>query len=317
MTQIRDDYDPKAYNPKFQWSFLAPKYWGTWLGLLFSIPFAFLPIAVHRWLAKKAAKKVMSKTRGQAKRARVNLAHCYPDMEEHERETIVERMLVTAATYLMRFPLLTLRSRDWLDKNTEINGLEYFEKAKLDKQNIIFLVPHTWSVDVFAMLLASKGHPMCTMVKAQKNPLSEWAMSRQRKQYGGRLYERSGGIKPFIKAVRDGYTGYFLPDQDHGAKQSVFVDFFATTKATLPVMGFMAKAAKAKIIPMWTEFDPTSGKFIIDIYPPLEPYPTTTPEGDAVAMNEFIEMCCKDKPEQYMWNLKLLLTQQDESYIYE
>ncbi|GAM77250.1 lipid A biosynthesis (KDO) 2-(lauroyl)-lipid IVA acyltransferase [Vibrio ishigakensis] len=78
----------------------------------------------------------------------------------------------------------------------------------------------------------------------------------------------------------------------------------------------MAKAAKAKIIPMWTEFDPTSGRFIIDVYPALVPYPTTTSEGDAVAMNEFIEMCCKDKPEQYMWNLKLLLTQQDQSYIY-
>lgn len=316
MTTKRDDYDPKAYSPKFELSFLAPKHWGTWLGLLLSIPFAFLPISVHRWLAKKAAKKVMAKTRGQAKRARVNLSYCYPDMAEEQREKIVERMLVTAASYLMRFPLLTLKNRNWLKKNTTVNGLENFTKLKENGENVIFLVPHTWSVDVFAMLLASQGHPMCTMVKAQKNPLSEWAMSKQRKQYGGRLYERSGGIKPFIKAVRDGYTGYFLPDQDHGPKQSIFVDFFATTKATLPVMGFMAKAAKAKIIPLWTEFDTDSGKFIIDVYPALSPFPTDSAEGDAIAMNQFIEACCENKPEQYMWNLKLLLSQKDNSYIY-
>lgn len=231
MSTHRNDFDPKAYDPKFDTRYLAPKYWGTWLGMLVSIPFSLLPISFHNFIAKVAARKVMDKTRGQAQRARVNLKHCYPDMPVEQREQIVRKMLVTAATYLMRFPLLTLRNRKWLERNTEISGIEHFEDAKESNQNVIFLVPHTWSVDVFAMLLASRGHAMCTMVKSQKNPLSEWAMSKQRKQYGGRLYERSGGIKPFIKAVKEGYTGYFLPDQDHGPKQSLFVDFFATRKA--------------------------------------------------------------------------------------
>lgn len=313
----RNDFDPKAYNPKFQWSFLAPKFWTTWLGILFAIPFSFLPISLHRWLASRAAKKIMSKSRGQAHRARVNLTHCYPDMSEAKREGIISKMLITAGTYLMRFPLLTLRSRKWLERNTTVNGLEHFTKAKEQGQNVIFLVPHTWSVDVFAMLLASQGHPMCTMVKSQKNALSEWAMSKQRKHYGGRLYERAGGIKPFIKAVNDGYTGYFLPDQDHGPKKSVFVDFCATTKATLPVMGFLAKATKSTVIPIWTEFNTNSGQFEIDVYPALDNFPTDSPENDALAMNCFIEQCCEQKPEQYMWNLKILQSRKNEQNIYK
>ncbi|GEM78173.1 lauroyl-Kdo(2)-lipid IV(A) myristoyltransferase [Vibrio superstes] len=316
MTKSRNDFDPKAYNPKFKREFLAPKYWTTWLGILFAIPFSFAPLSLHRWLASRATKKIMAKTRGQAHRARVNLSYCYPGMSEVKKESIVAKMLTTAGTYLMRFPQLTLRSRTWLSNNTTVNGLEHFTQAKQDNHNVIFLVPHTWSVDVFAMLLASQGHPMCTMVKSQKNELSEWAMSTQRKHYGGRLYERSGGIKPFIKAVNDGYTGYFLPDQDHGPKKSVFVDFCATTKATLPVMGFLAKATKSKIIPLWTEYNVDTGQFEIDVYPALSDFPKNTPEGDALAMNQFIETCCENKPEQYMWNLKLLLSQQDGSYIY-
>ncbi|GAB7219010.1 lauroyl-Kdo(2)-lipid IV(A) myristoyltransferase [Vibrio comitans] len=312
----RNDFDPKAYNPEFKWRFLAPKFWTTWLGILFAIPFSFLPISLHRWLASRAAKKVMSKSRGQAHRARVNLTHCYPEMPEAKREGIISKMLITAGTYLMRFPQLTLRSRKWLDKNTVVNGLEHFTHAKEQGQNVIFLVPHTWSVDVFAMLLASQGHPMCTMVKSQKNALSEWAMSKQRKHYGGRLYERAGGIKPFIKAVNDGYTGYFLPDQDHGPKKSVFVDFCATTKATLPVMGFLAKATKSAVIPIWTEFNTNTGQFEIDVYPALEDFPTNSPESDALTMNRFIEQCCEKKSEQYMWNLKLLISQIDNSNIY-
>lgn len=318
MTIKRDDFDPKAYNPQFQAAFLKPKYWGTWLGMLFSIPFSFMPLAFHRKLAKIATKKVMSKTRGHAQRARVNLELCYPQMPKEKREQIIHDMLVTASTYFMRFPLLTLRSRKWLAKNTRVNGLEHFEKVKTAEQNVIFLVPHTWSVDVFAMLLTTQGHKVCTMVKSQKNELSEWAMSMQRTQYeGSRLYERSGGIKPFIRAVNDGYIGYFLPDQDHGPKQSVFVDFCATTKATLPVMGLLAKATKTKIIPVWTEFDIKTGEFVIDVYPALENFPTGSPEGDARAMNEFIEQCCEDKPEQYMWNLKLLQNQPNQQSPYQ
>ncbi|MFA0006453.1 lauroyl-Kdo(2)-lipid IV(A) myristoyltransferase, partial [Vibrio splendidus] len=33
MTQ-RNDFDPKAYNPTFNRSFLTPKFWGTWLGVI-------------------------------------------------------------------------------------------------------------------------------------------------------------------------------------------------------------------------------------------------------------------------------------------
>jgi lauroyl-KDO2-lipid IV(A) myristoyltransferase len=38
-------------------------------------------------------------------------------------------------------------------------------------------------------------------------------------------------------------------------------------------------------------------------------FSTESPAGEARAMNQFIEQYCEDKPEQYMWNLKLLKTQ--------
>ena len=36
-----------------------------------------------------------------------------------------------------------------------------------------------------------------------------------RRRFGGRLHARNDGIKPFIQSVRQGYWGYYLPDQDH------------------------------------------------------------------------------------------------------
>jgi lauroyl-KDO2-lipid IV(A) myristoyltransferase len=53
---------------------------------------------------------------------------------------------------------------------------------------------------------------------------------------GGRIYERSVGIKPAIKAMRSGASFFYLPDQDHGREASIFVPFFNHPKATLPAL---------------------------------------------------------------------------------
>lgn len=77
MTQQRNDFDEKAYNPTFEWSFLAPKYWGTWIALLFACLFAFLPRAAKLSLSKFVAKQAIKLKSGATHRARVNLLLCF------------------------------------------------------------------------------------------------------------------------------------------------------------------------------------------------------------------------------------------------
>ena len=64
--------------------------------------------------------------------------------------------------------------------------------------------------------------------------------------------------------------GYYLPDEDFGAEQSVFVDFFSTYKATLPGLNKMAKLAKAVVIPMIPRYNAKSGKYEMEIRPPMQ-----------------------------------------------
>ena len=81
--------------------------------------------------------------------------------------------------------------------------------------------------------------------------------------------------------------GYYLPDEDFGAEQSVFVDFFATYKATLPGLNKMAKLAKAVVIPMFPRYNAKNGKYEMEIRPPMQL--SDDPEQSARAMNEEIE----------------------------
>ncbi len=317
MSAQRNDFDPLAYNPVFQWHFLSPKYWGTWLTLVLLIPIAFLPVSVRYWLSKKVANWLVKSRKGTANTAWVNLELCFPEKTEQQRADILRETLTTAGVFLTGFSLLTLRSKHWLNEQCEIRGLENIHNVQQQGKNAILLVPHTWAIDIPAILLASKGMPVSAMAKKQSNEVMDWLMHRQRVQYGGRVYERSGGVKPFIRSVRDGYLGYYLPDQDHGPEHSIFVDFFATTKATLPGLGKLSKVSKAVIIPVYAMIDAKTGRYVVEIYPDFENFPTGNEEQDARKMNAFIEQQAGQYPEQYMWILKLLKTQQDGKNYYK
>ncbi len=312
----RNDYDPKAYNPTFQWHFLALKYWGTWLALIMSLPSALLPHRVHLAIATFIANRFYQKKTGPAHRARVNFYLCFPEKSFAEREEMIRQTFITAITFMLSFPLVTLRDKNWLNQKSVIRGMENITRHTDNGENVILLVPHTFAIDIPAVLLASKGLPVSAMAKSQKNEVADWLMHKQRVQYGGRVYERSGGIKPFIKSIKDGYLGYYLPDQDHGAEHSVFVDFFAATKATLPALGKIARVSRSKIVPVYAMYNVQTNQYEIDIYPAPEDFPTGDEHQDARMMNQFIEKCAGERPEQYMWVLQLLRTQPDAKNFY-
>ena len=311
MTDKRDDFDPNAYNPTFEWSFLAPKFWGTWLIVLVGLPLALFPYKAKLFIATKLARMLINKPSRTINNAWVNLSVCFPDKSEQEIKALLEKTLVTAGTFLLSFASLTLRSAKWLQNNTTINGMEHLQSTLDSGSKAILLVPHTWGIDIPAVVLASHDLPVSAMAKRQKNPVMDWLMHRQRVQYGGRVYERDNGIKPFIKSVRDGYLGYYLPDQDHGRDHSIFVDFFNIPKATLPGLGKLSKVSRAKIIPVFSVFDAESGKYIINISPAWEDYPSADEHIDTRRMNAYIESELNKTPEQYMWVLKFLHTQED------
>lgn len=316
MTEKRNDFDPDAYNPTFEWGFLAPKHWGTWFGILVGLPLTLLPHTIKLWISKKLVKRTINKPSRTINNAWINLGLCFPNKTDADKKQLLEETLLTAVMYLLNFPSLTIRNQRWLMKKTKINGLEHISNTLESGSKAILLVPHSWGIDIPAIFLASKGLPVSAMAKKQKNPVSDWLMHRQRVQYGGRVYERDNGIKPFIKSVRDGYLGYYLPDQDHGREHSIFVNFFDRPKATLPGLGKLSKVSRAKIIPVFSSYDANTNQYTIDVYPPWDNYPSKDESVDTQRMNDFIRDAVNQQPEQYMWVLRFLQTQQDPTSKY-
>lgn len=297
------------FIPEFKKNYLSPVYWSTWFlfGMIAGISM-FPPSFRDPVLAKigRWAGRLSKKAR---RRATINLSLCFPEKSDTEREIIVDKMFVTALQSIVMMAELAIRGPEKFQKRVFWKGLEILEEIQHNNRNVIFLVPHGWSVDIPAMLLAAQGKKMAAMFHQQRNPVIDYVWNSVRRKFGGRLHAREDGIKPFIQSVRQGYWGYYLPDQDHGPEYSEFADFFATYKATLPIIGRLMNISQAMIIPLFPVYDEKKHLLTIEIRPPMDAC-IASADNKMIArqMNKTVEILVGPHPEQYVWVLKLLKT---------
>ncbi|MDZ7278176.1 lauroyl-Kdo(2)-lipid IV(A) myristoyltransferase [Pantoea eucrina] len=299
------------FIPVFQRSFLKPKYWGSWLAIGALAGMAMLPAKVRDPVLGGLGKFAGRLAKSARRRALINLYYCLPELSDAQREEIADRMFATAPQAMAMMAELGMRDPARVRERVEWHGREIIDTLQANQENVIFLVPHGWGVDIPAMLLASEGQKMAAMFHNQSDPLMDYVWNTVRRRFGGRMHARNDGIKPFIASVRQGYYGYYLPDQDHGAEHSEFVDFFATYKATLPAVGRLMKVCRARVVPLFPVYNSTTHRLEIYVRPPMDDLLDADDVTLARRMNEEVEIFVRPHPEQYTWILKLLKTRKD------
>ncbi|WP_075182007.1 lauroyl-Kdo(2)-lipid IV(A) myristoyltransferase [Pantoea sp. 1.19] len=296
------------FIPQFQKAFLHPRYWGAWLGLGAFAALAKVPPRLRDPLLGSLGRLAGKVARSARRRAQINLYYCLPERSEAEREAIIDAMFATAPQAMVMMAELGMGNAANIRQRVDWHGREIIDRLRAAQENVIFLVPHGWGVDIPAMLLASEGQKMAAMFHNQRNQLLDYAWNAVRRRFGGRMHARNDGIKPFIASVRQGYWGYYLPDQDHGAEHSEFVDFFATYKATLPAVGRLMKVCRAKVVPLFPVYNSQTHRLEVYVRPPMDDLLTADDRHIARRMNEEVEVLVRPHPEQYTWILKLLKT---------
>jgi KDO2-lipid IV(A) lauroyltransferase len=157
--------------------------------------------------------------------------------------------------------------------------------------------------------VAARIMPLSTMYAQQKSKPFDDMMRYGRERYGPvRLFTREQGIKPILRALREGIPYYMLPDMDFGPKDAEFVPFFGVEAATLTAMGRIAAATGARVIPLVVTFLPDYKGYRVTFYPPFEDYPGTDMVAAARRMNAFIEDRVRETPAEYLWTHKRFKT---------
>jgi KDO2-lipid IV(A) lauroyltransferase len=227
----------------------------------------------------------------------INLTLCFPQMTDKAKRHLICQHFQYLTTALLEYGTLWFAPKAKLEKFIEVEGYEHYLAAQ-DKAIILF-APHFIGLDMGGLRF-SMDHVGASMYSHQKDKSMDRLLLRGRSRFTQPLlFSRQDGVRPIIRALRKNIALYYLPDQDFGAKESIFVPFFGVPTATIEGLSRLARAGNAKVVPTVTRRE--GNKYILRYYPAWENFPTDDIYADTRRMNAFIEERILEMPAQYFW----------------
>jgi Kdo2-lipid IVA lauroyltransferase/acyltransferase len=235
---------------------------------------------------------------------RINLRLCYPNLTESQREAIGRaHFQYFVRSFFERF-IFWFGTEARIRSLVSLDGLDLFERWR--GKPVILLAPHFVGIDAGGIRFQLESS-FASMYAQQKSRVLTEVMTSGRSRFNGaQMFLRNDGLRPAIRALRDGVPFYFLPDMDLGPRDAVFVDFFGVPAATVTSVARLARLSGAVVIPLVTTMTDTG--YVAKFYPAWEDYPGDDLQAATRRMNHFIEERVAEMPAQYLWSHKRFKT---------
>jgi len=313
--------DSNLHLYHFRAGLLHPKNWPTWLGLGVYFLFTLLPMSVLDWVSNRLGEYAVKKNRKRFNIARINLSLCFPTKSEQDVEAMVLEHFRAQLRGAMHLFIVWWRPVFMVRRKIVREGFEQIDHYKQQGKQAIVLLCHSVGLD-FATASVSMDYSTNGPYKPMRNEVIDFMFTHGRTRFGakfgGKLFTRDDGLRPLIKETRAGKVLIYLADEDLGMENSVFAPFFAVPKATIPVLGRMAKACNAVVLPCVSCYDPNIRKYRIKMLPAIEDFPSGDDVVDSTAMNKAIESSVLECPSQYLWTFRYFQTRPEgEPAVYE
>ncbi len=259
----------------------------------------FLPFRILVWIGNTFGLLLYLLATERRRVADINLHMCFPDMSDARRARLLRDHFKMFGRGVIERTVLWWSSRARICSLIRVQGIEHFGAVK--GKPVILLTPHFVGMDVGGSWISQQVDAI-SVYSTQKNRYLSEMLFKKRIRFGNqRIYSRQQGLRPIVKALREGFPFFYLPDQDQAVKDGTFISFFGVPTATITTVPRLAAMTGAVVVPCITRLLPGSAGYLVTFYPAWENYPTGDDIADTRRMNEFIEQRVLEMPEQYFW----------------
>ena len=286
----------------FSKKMLHPYFWGAWLGAgCFYLLVVLLPYPVQMFLGRLLGRLIGAIKPSRRYVLKTNLKLAFPQMSETERQVMMKRVLENSGVAVFETGIAWFWSDSRLLRHVKYDEKEIAEARKLAAENkpTIVLTCHFVHLEIMARVYALLIKPGIGVYRPSEHPVWEYL------QVKGRLRDNlalvsSKDPRSMLKAMMRKVPIWYAPDQDYGAKVSIFAPFFAVEKAaTVTGTHDLARFKDTIVQPSWTMRD--HGKYVLKVLPPLDNFPTEDVLADTVRVNKILEQMIMSRPDQYLW----------------
>lgn len=257
----------------------------------------WLPLPVLRAIGWLVGHILYALGRERRRVALTNLCLCFPNLGEAEWERLARRHFVAFSRAFIDRTLGWWAPRWRLRRLIRLQGAENLKDP--EGRPVILLAPHFVGLDAGGTMM-TLATPLVSVYSNQKNPVFNQVLLNGRLRFNRPiLISRQDGMRKAIKALKEGYPFYYLPDMDFGPKESIFVPFFGVPAATITGVSRLARLTGARVVPCITR--QVKDGYEVELQPAWDNYPGESIEADTARMNSYIESQVLRMPEQYFW----------------
>lgn len=294
-------------NTKERLQLFNPLYWPVWLaiGLLWLI--TCLPIRTQLCLGRGIGRLVYRCSPELRRITQVNLTLCFPRLTDVERTALMKNNFASLGMGLIETGMAWwLSDRRLKQCHITLNGLSYVDEALRQGKGIILVSPHFMCLEMLGRLLGQR-YAFAVMYRPHKNPVLAYVQYYFRRKYRCKQIARQD-IRGLLKTLQENTAVWFAYDIDAGKKRSVFAPFFGIQTASLTSASRIAEMSGATVIPIDFYREEKTWGYVLNLYPPLSPFPGKDYIDDATRLNARIEQSVQAHPEQYIWQYKRFKT---------
>jgi len=226
-------------------------------------------------------------------------------MPDDERRRILRGEYISLGRQLAEFCLFPCYTRENVTQVVVYDGLKNYEKAVARGKGVLFLTGHlgAWELSAFAHSLY--GHPLRVVMRSLDNPYLDRMVRQSRTMHGNLAVDKDEFVRGLMAAMKKGETVGILMDPNMTPPQGVFVDFFGIPACTASGLARIALRTDAAVVPGFTVWEESKGKYVLRFEPAVELVRTGDLEADLKANTQkftrVIEDYVRRYPDQWLW----------------
>lgn len=277
---------------------------------------SLLPLSSAQKLGEWIGRRMYKSNSETARLTRINLKMCYPEYSDEQIEALaLESLIAMGKSYTeigMTWMWPVEKARAVIEA---VQGEEFLQKALSENNGIILIAPHLGNWEILNHFFRPYLH-MTVMYKKGKIPAFDRFVFKTRKRVDvGLVPADRSGVMSLFDLLENKKVVAVLPDQQPKITSGVFAPFYGNTALTGKLIGELARQSGAYLLCCYAKRLP-NGNYGVVLKPASETIRDEDPVVAATALNQSIEECIRECPEQYQWSYKRFRTQPDRSIDY-
>jgi KDO2-lipid IV(A) lauroyltransferase len=283
------------------YSFWRPRFWLTWLFVLWLKLAASLPAAVSIRLHKRIGRLLGALLKKRRRIVVRNLELCFPERSPAEIGRLARGAFENIGACVGELAI-TWFGRPLHDVTFDIEGVEHLTAAVARGQGVLLYAGHFTPLEICAPAIKPLVPYFGFIFRARTNPLLNEIQRRGRTSTAHVSIENDD-VRSLLKQLGKNAAVWYAPDQariDNGE----LLPFFGEPAMMSTITSRLALRTGAAVVPLFFRREPSDDRYTIRFHPALDGFPTDDATADTLRLIAILEDFVRTAPDQYIWTTR-------------